>query len=146
MSTEDNKALVHRFEEEVWNGRDPSQVEKFFTADHVFRAAGSPPLDREGHREMIAEFQRAFPDGRTTSEDLLAEGDKVAQRWSYHGTHRGAFQGIMPTGREVTLTGISIWRFDGDKIVESWHEINTLGLMQQLGVTPAPSQDATTTV
>jgi steroid delta-isomerase-like uncharacterized protein len=139
MSAEQNKALVRRFEEEVWNGRDPSLVDKFFTAGHVFRAAGAPPLDREGHREMIAEFLRAFPDGRNTTDDLLAEGDKVVHRWTYRGTHEGAFQGMPPTGRQVTLTGISIWRFEGDKIVESWHELDTLGLLQQLGVIPAPA-------
>jgi steroid delta-isomerase-like uncharacterized protein len=142
MSTEENKALVRRFEEEVWNGRNPSLVEEFFAAGHIFRAAGSPPLDREGHRQMIAHFQGAFPDGRNTSAELLAEGDKVVQHWTFRGTHRGAFQGIPPIGRQVTLTGISIWRFDGGKIVESWHELDNLGLMQQLGVIPAPGQAA----
>jgi steroid delta-isomerase-like uncharacterized protein len=140
MSTEKNKALVHRFEEEVWNGRNPSLVDEFFAASHIFRAAGSPPLDREGHRQMIAHFQGAFPDGRNTSEELLADEDKVVQRWTYRGTHHGAFQGIPPTGRQVTLTGISIWRVEGGQIVESWHELDTLGLMQQLGVIPAPGQ------
>jgi steroid delta-isomerase-like uncharacterized protein len=140
MSTEENKTLVRRFEAAVWNGRDPARVGEFFAAGHVFRAAGSPPLDREGHRQMIAHFQDAFPDGRNTSEELLAEEDKVVQRWTYRGTHHGPFQGIPPTGRQVTLTGISIWRVEGDKIVESWHELDTLGLMQQLGVMPAPGQ------
>ncbi len=140
MSTEENKALVHRFEEEVWNGRNPSLVDEFFAASHIFRAAGDPPLDREGHRQMIAHFQDAFPDGRNTSEELLAEGDKVVQRWTFRGTHQGAFQGIAPTGRPVTLTGISIWGVAGGKIVESWHELDTLGLMQQLGVIPAPGK------
>ncbi len=140
MSPEENKALVRRFEEEVWNGRNPSLVDEFFAASHIFRAAGSPPLDREGHRQMIAHFQGAFPDGRNTSEELVAEGDKVVQRWTFRGTHRGAFQGIPPTGRQVTLTGISIWRVEGGKIVESWHELDNLGLMQQLGIIPAPGQ------
>jgi steroid delta-isomerase-like uncharacterized protein len=140
MSTEENKTLVRRFEEEVWNGRNPSLVDEFFAAGHVFRAAGSPSLDREGHRQMIAHFQDAFPDGRNTSEELLAEGDKVVQRWTFRGTHQGAFQGIPPTGKPVTLTGISIWRVDGGTIVESWHELDTLGLMQQLGVIPTPGQ------
>jgi steroid delta-isomerase-like uncharacterized protein len=140
MLTEENKALVHRFEEAVWNGRNPSLVDDFFAASHIFRPAGDPPLDREGHRQMIAHFQEAFPDGRNTSEELLAEGDKVVQRWTFRGTHQGAFQGIPPTSRQVTLTGISIWRVEDGKIVESWHQLDTLGLLQQLGVIPAPSQ------
>lgn len=136
MSTEKNKALVRRFEAEVWNGRNPSLVDEFFAPNHVFRAAGSPPLDREGHRQMIAHFQNAFPDGQDTTDDLIADGDKVAHRWTYRGTHQGTFQGIPPTGKQITLTGISIWRFEDGKIVESWHELDTLGLMQQLGVVP----------
>ena len=140
MSTEEHKALVRRFDEEVWNGRNLSRVDELFAESHIFRAAGSPPLDREGHRQMIAHFQDAFPDGRNTSEELLAEGDKVVQRWTFRGTHHGAFQGIPPTGKPVTLTGISIWRVDGGTIVESWHELDTLGLMQQLGVIPASGQ------
>ena len=140
MSTEENKALVRRFEEAVWNGRNPSLVDEFFAPSHLFRAGGTPPLDREGHRQMIAHFQDAFPDGRNTSEELLAEGDKVVQRWTFRGTHQGAFQGIPPTGELVTLTGISIWRVERGKIVESWHELDTLGLMQQLGVIPTPDQ------
>jgi steroid delta-isomerase-like uncharacterized protein len=138
MSTEQNKILVRRFEEEVWNGRNPSRVDEFFAARHIFRAAGSPPLDREGHRQMIVHFQSAFPDGRNITDDLIADEEKVAQRWTYRGTHQGAFQGIPPTGRQVTLTGISIWSVEGGKIVESWHELDTLGLMQQLGAIPKP--------
>ena len=141
MSSEDNKAVVRRFEKEVWNERNPSLVDEFFAASHVFRAAGSPPLDREGHRQMLAQFLSAFPDGQDTTDDLIADGDKVAHRWTYRGTHRGVFQGIPPTGKQVTLTGISIWRFEYGKIVESWHELNTLGMMQQLGVIPVPGQD-----
>ena len=142
MSTEENKALVSSFEEEVWNKRDPSRVDQFFATGHIFRAPGGLPLDFEGHRQMIAHFQDAFSDGRNTSDELLAEEDKVVQRWTFRGTHDGAFQGIPPTGRQVTLTGISIWRVEGGKIVESWHELDTLGLMQQLGVIPVPGQAA----
>lgn len=140
MSTEANKALLRRFDEEVWNQRNPALVDELFASNHLFRAAGSPPLDREGHKQMIAHFQGAFPDGRASTEDLIAEGDTVASRWTYRGTQQGEFQGIPPTGKQVILTGISIWRFEGDKIVESWHEFDALGLLQQLGAIPAPAQ------
>ena len=138
MSTEENKALVRRFGEEVWNGRNPSRVDAFFAAGHLFRAAGSPPLDREGHRQLIAHFQEAFPDGRNASEELLADGDKVVQRWTFRGTHREPFQGMPATGKKVVLTGLALWRFQDGKIVESWHEMDTMGLLQQLGALPAP--------
>jgi steroid delta-isomerase-like uncharacterized protein len=140
MSAEENKEIVHRFEEAVWNERNPSRVGEFFAASHVFRAPGGPPLDFEGHRQMIAHFQSAFPDGQNSSDELLADGDKVVQRWTYRGTHRGPFQGIPPTGTQVTLSGIAIWRFENGKIVESWHEMDTLGLLQQLGAIPTANQ------
>ncbi len=140
MSIEANKAILRRFDEAVWNRRNPSMVDEFFASNHIFHSAGSPPLDREGHKQLIAHFQSAFPDGRTTTEDMIDEGDKVASRWTYRGTHKGEFQGIPPTGKPVTLTGISIWRFEGSKIVESWHEFDALGMLQQLGLVPAPGE------
>ena len=140
MSTENHKALIRRFVEEVWNRQNLSIVDELFAANHVFHAAGGPLLDREGHKQMIAHFESAFPDGRTTTEDMIAERDAVAQRWTYTGTHQGAFQGIPPTGKRVRLTGISIWRFEDGKIVQSWHDLDALGLMQQLSVIPAPGQ------
>ena len=66
MSTVENKDLVCRFEEKVWNERNPALVDEFFAASHIFRAPGSPPLDREGHRQMIAHFQSAFPFDRVS--------------------------------------------------------------------------------
>jgi predicted ester cyclase len=140
MSTEENKALVRRFNEEAWNRRNPSVVDELFAPNYVAHMPGTPPLDREGHKHFIAGMQSAFADIQSVTEDLIADGDKVAWRWTFRGTQRGEFQGILPTGKHVTLTGISILRCKGGKVVESWHEIDTLGMMQQLGVIPAPAQ------
>ena len=131
---------MRRFEEEAWNRRNPAVVDELFAPDYVAHLPGSPPLDRAGHRDFIAAFQVAFPDGRSTTEDLLAEGDRVAWRWTFRGTQRGEFQGLPPTGKPVALTGISILRVAGGQVVESWHNADTLGLLQQLGVIPAPGQ------
>jgi predicted ester cyclase len=73
-------------------------------------------------------------------EDIVAQGDKVAARFVEHGTHNGEFMGIAPTGRQATWTEIGILRIEGGKIVESWYETDMLGLMQQIGALPAPSQ------
>lgn len=142
MSGERNKATLRRFDEEVWNGRDLSIVDELFAPEHIFRAAGGRVLDRQGHKQMIANFQSAFPDGQNTVIDVVAEGDRVASRWMYRGTHRGEFEGIPPTGKQITLTGISIWRFERDKIVESWHEFDALGMLQQIGAVPSPEDAA----
>ena len=83
-------------------------------------------------------FLSAFPDTQMTVEDELADGDKVATRWTATGTHTGELMGIPPTGKQVTVTGMDINRLVGGKIVEHWGEFDQMGMMQQLGVVPAP--------
>lgn len=85
-------------------------------------------------------FMSAFPDTKMTVEQQIAEGDKVVTRWKAQGTHKGELMGIPPTGKQVTVTGISIERIVGGMIVESWEEFDQMGMMQQLGVIPAPGQ------
>ena len=97
---------------------------------------GSP----EGVRQFVNTYLGAFPDGHTTVEDSIAEGDKVAYRWTFRGTHRGELMGIPPTGEQVEITGITINRLSGSKIEEQWNLFDELGMMRQLGVAPAPGQ------
>ena len=78
--------------------------------------------------------------GRHVVEDLIAEGDKVVGRITAYGTHTGELFGVPATGREIRVSGIAIWRISDGKIVEHWHETDGLGLMQQLGVVPAPEE------
>jgi predicted ester cyclase len=85
-------------------------------------------------------FLTAFPDLHFTVEDMIAEGDKVVARITMSGTQQGAFMGIPPTGKHVAFTAIDINRIAGGKSVEHWWEMDALGLMQQLGVVPAPGQ------
>jgi predicted ester cyclase len=85
-------------------------------------------------------FMAAFPDGQTTTEDLIAEGDRVVERYSFRGTNTGSFLGAPPTGRPVQSSSISIYRIANGKIVEHWGENDVIGVMQQLGLMPAPGQ------
>jgi predicted ester cyclase len=97
--------------------------------------------DFEGIKQAISIHRTGFPDLRFEIEDQLAEGDKVVSRWTlYWGTHKGEWVGIPPTGKQVTITGISIQRYTGRKIVEGWLEMDMLSMMQQLGVVPPPGQ------
>ena len=82
----------------------------------------------------------AFPDLHFTVEDLIAEGDKVVARLTASGAQQGVFMGISPTGKRTTVTAIDIIRIAGGKFVEHWLEMDTLGLLHQLGVVPAPGQ------
>ena len=110
MSTEANKAVVLNFEEQVWNQRNPGKMGEFFSTNHVFHGPGMT-IDFQGHQHMVAHFQSAFPDGVNSSDDMVAEGDKVVQRWTFRGTHREPFQGMPATGKKVVLTGLALWRF-----------------------------------
>ncbi|GAH49735.1 unnamed protein product, partial [marine sediment metagenome] len=88
---------------------------------------------REGYKqENVINLRACFADIHCTVEDMVAEDDKVAVRWTWRGTHTGEYMGIAPTGKQVTMTGISILRIVGGKIVEEWDESDNLGFMQQL--------------
>jgi len=137
MSAE-NIAVVRRLIDEVWNQRAFDVLDELFAADAIISESGVPfpirgPLCA---KEGIGVACAAFPDVRVSIEDIIAADDKVVVRWSCHGTHRGEMQGIPPTNRPMTMTGIAIYRFAGGKIVEEWMENNTVGMLRQLGVIP----------
>jgi steroid delta-isomerase-like uncharacterized protein len=98
------------------------------------------PADCEGIKIVTAMFRGAFPDSYFTVEDMIAEGDKVATRKTFHGTHEGEFMGIPPSGRSVSMGLIDVVRIDDGRVVEHWSVGDSLGLMQQLGVIPQPGQ------
>lgn len=141
MSTEQNKAIARRWSEEIWGKGNLAAIDELFATNFVFNypTTGAAP-DREGYKQTVTEPFAAFADVHSVAEDLVAEGDKVAIRWSWGGTHTGEFMGVAPTGKQVTITGISILRIAGGKIVEEWGEMDNLGLMQQLGAFPPPGQ------
>jgi len=139
MSTEENKTLARHFRETM-DGNKGAGLEEFLAPQVVMHFPGSPPLNREQVQGLIGLFYSAFPDLHHTFEDQIAEGDKVVSRMTFRGTHQGEFQGIPPTGKEVTFAGIVIDRFVSGKIVENWSNLDMLGMMQQLGVIPTPKQ------
>ncbi len=130
MSADENKALVRREQEELWNHTgNLDAAEELFAPDYA-----------EAARQEAADFRRGFPDVVSTIEDLIAEGDKVVARWRARATHQGEYMGISPTGEEVEFTGISVYRIEGGRIAESWTEEDELGLMRQVGAVPEPGQ------
>jgi predicted ester cyclase len=123
VSLENNKALVRREQEELWN-----HTGNLDAAEELF-----VPEQAEAARQEAADFRRGFPDVVSTIEDLIAEGDKVAASWRARATHQGEYVGVPPTGREVEFTGISVYRIEGNRIAESWTIEDELGLMRQIG-------------
>src|SRR5579859_1467719 len=139
MSTEDNKRITRRGYDAL-NERDWAAFDAQCAPNIVLHNASTTLQGLESYKQFISMYFAAFPDGRLTIEDIIAEGDKVVARHAFHGTHRGALMGIPATGKEVTATGINIIHFANGKAVEEWANYDDLGLLQQLGVIPAPGQ------
>lgn len=138
MSAE-NKVLVRRIFEEVWHKGNVKALDEVVAPDLIVHTAppGMPPT-LEGVKQITVAILNAFSDRRSNLEELIAEGDKVVERWSFSGTHTGDFMGLPPTHKQVTFGGISIIRIIEGKIVEEWDQVDALGMMQQLGLVPSP--------
>jgi steroid delta-isomerase-like uncharacterized protein len=144
--TSENKAVVRRLYEEVWNKRRVELVDELMSPSHAMHNNHVPDscIGPEAYKREVARFMTGFPDLHFTVEDMLAENDKVAVGWTISGTHKGEFRGISPTGRKVSVEGITINHIADGKIMDSYISVDYLGLMQQLGVAPAfgPSKGA----
>ena len=146
MSTEENKALVRRMLEAFNKGQEScmAALEELCAPDYVYHGPGVfGDMDLARVKQLTTAFLTAFPDAHYTLEDLIAEGDKVAYRYTFRATHQGEFMGIPPTGKQVSWTGIGIDRFKDGKFVETWFNMDMLGLMQQLGAIPQMAQTGT---
>jgi predicted ester cyclase len=137
MSTEQNKALARRVNEEGLNQQNPALVDELCTPSFVFHNGSRTIQGPQAYKHFLSKFLAAFPDAHFTIEDLIAEGDTVAVRRTFRGTHTGSLMGIPPTGRQVTITDIAILRVANGKFVEGWNNADELGMLQQLGVIPA---------
>jgi len=137
--SEQNKTLTRRVLEEVFTQGNLDALDEILSPNHV----GHDPVDPEDARgieaakERASQYRTAFPDLKVTMEDCFAEGDRVAARWTARGTHDGELMGMAPTGKQMRIEGLTIDRFEGGKIVETWDNWDALGMMQQLGAIPA---------
>lgn len=142
MSTEENKATMRRAIEEGWNQGNVAVFDELSAPNWIYHDPGNLDVRTlEDYKRFVSQTRSAFPDLHFTIEDLVAEGDKVVMRGTFRGTNTGDIVAPMPipaTGKQVTMTGISIARFAGGKAVEVWTQGDNLGLFQQLGLIPAP--------
>ncbi len=134
-----NRDLARRYFEEVWNAGNLGLIDELFTADYVNHDPMHPevPPGPTGAREIVNLYRRAFPDSQFRVEDQVCEDDRVVTRWTVTGTHDGPLYGVAPTGKRVTVSGISMIRIAGGRIAEAWVNWDSLGLMERLGVVPA---------
>jgi predicted ester cyclase len=128
MSAQQNKILSNRVAQAISEG-DLEALDELM----------APKLANEFKRD-VAEIRRAFPDYAGTNVEQIAEGEEVANRFVFLGTHLGEFEGVSPTGKRVEIVGHSIDRVVEGKIVESWVEVDMLGVMRQLGAEPGPER------
>jgi predicted ester cyclase len=140
MSTQTNRHIVHRVLEEFWQiyGDNLAVIDEVFATDYVNHDLSSPAVrGLEAFKEWAVgvrtSWAKGFPDYRIAIEDLIAEDDKVAKRWTLRGTHTGEFAGIAATGKQVLMRATTIYCFAGGKVQEIWWNYDALGLIQQLG-------------
>ena len=136
---EANKAIIRRYRD-AHNQNDMAALDEIVAADLITHSQlPNVPSGREGGKMVHQGSLAAFPDGQTTTDDLIAEGDKVVERFTLVGTQKGDFFGVPASGKPVTVNGISLYRIAGEKIAEEWLVEDMLGLMQQISPAPSPA-------
>jgi predicted ester cyclase len=130
--SKENKAVVRSFVEEAFNEGNLEVAGEVYVPAFVSHESDGP-VERspEYVKGFVDTYRGPFPDGHTT-----AEGDRVAYRWTFRGTHRSELIGIGPTERQVTITGLTVDRVSGGKIEVEWNNVDRLGVLQQLGAAP----------
>jgi len=138
----DHKAIARYFLGEAFSTGNLAPADEWVGPNWVNHDPGTPPLPAgpEGFKQLVGGYRAAFPDLHITVDDVIAEGDKVVGRWTATGTNTGSLNGMPPTGKKATITGISILTFAGDQVTEQRTNWDTMGMLQQLGVIPAPGQ------
>jgi len=138
MSTADNKRLANRVWQEIWHQGDLERIDEFFAADFTRHDPGGREIrGPDENRQFVTALRTAFPDLSFTVLDEIAEGDRIAVRYRFQGTHLGDFQGMPPTRKQASYSGMLIYRIAGGKIAEQWTEIDLLSLLRQLGALKA---------
>ncbi len=132
MTTAENKALLRRFIDGT-NAGDSTVWDKLCAPEFVFHVNMREAMTLEQSKQFTKTFRAAFPDESYTIEDMIAEGNKIAVRYTWRGTHKGVFMGIPPTGKRVSNVAFETDRISKGKFVETWFCMDMAGLMAQLG-------------
>ena len=143
----DNRQIVQRFMDECWNQGNLNTVMELVANDCRYHDPVFPSLTSgaENIKNHIQNCRSGFPDLMFTIDDTIAERDEVVIHWTGTGTHKGQFLGMPPTNKKASVTGTSIYRIEGSKIVEVWSNWNLMSMMEQLGIAMAPEAQSTAT-
>lgn len=138
-TSEANKAVVQGLFGDV-DRADLDAMDNRLSSDYVFHFAGNPAMDKAGHRQLVTALRTGFPDIKHTIEAQFVDGNMVSTRGYFEGTHNGVFQGAQPTGKRVKVTFIFVERIADGKIAEEWVNLDSAGLLQQIGALPSPGK------
>src|SRR5262249_39807169 len=138
----ENKAIVRRLYEEVWNKRRLELVDEIISPSHAIHDANivGSAIGPEAYKRQVTRFIKAFPDLRVSIEDAVTENEKLVVAWNLSGTHQGEFMGVPATSRKISVDGITINHIVNGKIMDSYVSYDALGLLQQIGVAIALGQ------
>lgn len=136
------KRTISRIADEIWNRGQFEVMDSIMHPNATYHGPHMPSGagTREDWRRAVGFYRMAFPDSHVVYEDLIGCGDLVVGRWSATGTHRGPMPGLAPTGKRIAISGITIYRFEGDRIAEAWEQLDLLGMWKQLGVVSLPER------
>jgi steroid delta-isomerase-like uncharacterized protein len=137
MTAESNKIVMRHFLEFI-NTASESLAQELISPDAVFHVPGRPePVQGPaGYLEIIGMMRSGFPDIQWSLEEMIAEGDQVAARFTMRGTHQGVFFGVPPTGKKIAVSAMNFYRLSGGQFVEERGQPDLLGLLQQIGAIP----------
>lgn len=140
--SENIKTKFHRIVDEAWNKGNLDTLDELHSPEYTEHHAPFPDvIGLDAFKQMVAGARATYPDFHITIHELIHEGDKLAARWSWTGTHLGATRqlSIPPSGKQITLTGSHILHIEGGKLIEGWQFADNLGLLQQFGLAPQPA-------
>jgi steroid delta-isomerase-like uncharacterized protein len=142
MSNVDAKNLVVMFIEKVWNNADLAALDELTTEAYAYSLGGQPPRNKATMKQFLQSVHTAFPDWSVRIEDIAARDNIVAVRWVGEVTHQGMFNGIPATGKKISVCGINMYAIEEGKISREWEQMDSLGMLQQLGVLPSSKPQA----
>jgi steroid delta-isomerase-like uncharacterized protein len=134
LSSERNKALIQRLFDEVLNAGNFGLLDQLIGASYVeHNPVANQAAGAAGVRDRIRDLRKAFPDLRFVLDELVGEGEVVAARYHWQGTHKGTFLGIAPTGRRLSVRGMDFYRLEDGRVIEHWDVVDEFGMLSQLG-------------
>ncbi len=139
---EKHETTVRRMIDEAWNKGNLKVIDEVCTPDVAHNEPMNPVRGLEAMKGVVTKYRTAFPDCRMDIDEIVSAGERCCIRWRYSGTHQGMLEGIAPTGRRVSGTGLSLCHFMGDRISQMFVNWDALGLLQQLGVVTLPGKAA----